>query len=219
LYENFYLKELYPLQDSILNLINTLETNFYLTGGTALSRCYLNHRYSDDLDFFVNDNSSFSEEALRIQEELHNNFDIEIQRVSERFRRLFIHHKTCNLKIEFINDVPAYFGELQTWKNFNTVDNPLNILSNKITAVMDRDEVKDFADIFAIAYYMGEIDWREMFVSASSKSAGIFAPLFAERLANFDFNRLEQIKWYKEYDWRLLDNKRNEILESIVGLI
>jgi len=29
-------------------------TPFYLTGGTALSRGYFNHRYSDDLDLFVN---------------------------------------------------------------------------------------------------------------------------------------------------------------------
>jgi hypothetical protein len=27
---------------------------FYLTGGTALGRYYLGHRYSEDLDFFVN---------------------------------------------------------------------------------------------------------------------------------------------------------------------
>jgi hypothetical protein len=29
--------------------------SFYLTGGTALAAFYLFHRYSDDLDFFTND--------------------------------------------------------------------------------------------------------------------------------------------------------------------
>ena len=29
-----------------------LTENFYFTGGTALSYFYLNHRYSDDMDFF-----------------------------------------------------------------------------------------------------------------------------------------------------------------------
>jgi len=29
-----------------------LFNSFYLTGGTALSEFYLNHRYSEDLDFF-----------------------------------------------------------------------------------------------------------------------------------------------------------------------
>ena len=43
------------------NQVNTLEKigknkfitgNFYLTGGTALAEFYLKHRYSEDLDFF-----------------------------------------------------------------------------------------------------------------------------------------------------------------------
>ncbi len=42
---------LYPFQDEVLNIINRVETGLYLTGGTAASRGYLDHRYSDDLDF------------------------------------------------------------------------------------------------------------------------------------------------------------------------
>jgi predicted nucleotidyltransferase component of viral defense system len=51
---SFYLNVLYPLQDAVLKVINAADTEFYLTGGTASSRGYLNHRFSDDLDFFVN---------------------------------------------------------------------------------------------------------------------------------------------------------------------
>ena len=32
---------------------------FYLTGGTALSRYYFNHRFSADLDLFVNNDRQF----------------------------------------------------------------------------------------------------------------------------------------------------------------
>lgn len=49
-----YYQRLYKFQDQILKVIQQCDTEFYLTGGTALSRCYLDHRYSDDLDFFVN---------------------------------------------------------------------------------------------------------------------------------------------------------------------
>jgi predicted nucleotidyltransferase component of viral defense system len=55
----FYYNKLYPLQDQILKLIGEIETGFYLTGGTAASRGYLNHRLSDDLDLFVNDDASY----------------------------------------------------------------------------------------------------------------------------------------------------------------
>lgn len=44
-----YNNVLYPLQDKVFPLFN--DTPFYLTGGTALSRGYFNHRYSDDLDY------------------------------------------------------------------------------------------------------------------------------------------------------------------------
>jgi hypothetical protein len=50
----YSLNQLYPLQDRVLRTITDCDTDFYLTGGTALSRAYLHHRFSDDLDLFVN---------------------------------------------------------------------------------------------------------------------------------------------------------------------
>jgi len=46
--EKFYQENLYQLQDGVLNLVKSCKTHFYLTGGSALSRIYYNHRYSDD---------------------------------------------------------------------------------------------------------------------------------------------------------------------------
>ncbi len=57
--EAFYQDRVYSLQNQILSLVQGAGVEFYLTGGTALSRYYLNHRYSDDLDFFVNQHSEF----------------------------------------------------------------------------------------------------------------------------------------------------------------
>jgi len=37
-----------------------LQNSLFLTGGTALSRFYFHHRFSDDLDYFVNNNGHFS---------------------------------------------------------------------------------------------------------------------------------------------------------------
>src|SRR3989337_3690029 len=53
-------KELYKLQDKILKKVFDNEETIFpgaqviLAGGTALARCYLHHRASYDLDFFVN---------------------------------------------------------------------------------------------------------------------------------------------------------------------
>ena len=43
---------LYSFQDAVLETVFEEPLGFYLTGGTALGRFYLHHRYSDDLDFF-----------------------------------------------------------------------------------------------------------------------------------------------------------------------
>jgi len=52
--QTFYFETLYPFQERVLQTLNELETGFYLSGGTAASRGYLDHHFSDDLDLFVN---------------------------------------------------------------------------------------------------------------------------------------------------------------------
>ena len=56
------------LQDRVLELIFSQEQEFYLTGGTCLSRFYQEKRYSDDLDFL----HSFADELPMIIEEINN---------------------------------------------------------------------------------------------------------------------------------------------------
>ncbi len=67
---DFYTEKLYPFQDGVLRLMKTLQTPFFLTGGTALARGYLGHRYSDDLDFvnpiFYSESRIFYEHKIRL---------------------------------------------------------------------------------------------------------------------------------------------------------
>ena len=70
---NLYRKDyklLYLLQNRFLDWWAQFELPFYLTGGTALGRFYLNHRYSEDLDFFVNADPEFSKHILLIKNKL-----------------------------------------------------------------------------------------------------------------------------------------------------
>lgn len=45
-----------------------LQSNFYFTGGTALSSVYLQHRYSDDLDLF-SENKFYNQTILTLVKE------------------------------------------------------------------------------------------------------------------------------------------------------
>ncbi|MCL5031291.1 MAG: nucleotidyl transferase AbiEii/AbiGii toxin family protein [Bacteroidetes bacterium] len=85
-FDEFYIRSLYPFQDGILNILRELKLPFYLTGGTPLSRFYFKHRYSDDLDLFVNDDSSFGEYCTSFYQKLIDsqtkfNFIIDKQRL------------------------------------------------------------------------------------------------------------------------------------------
>ncbi len=59
--EKYYMEKLYLFQDGVLDIVRKSNIPCYLTGGTALSRGYFNHRYSDDLDIFVTQQAQYPE--------------------------------------------------------------------------------------------------------------------------------------------------------------
>lgn len=146
--------------------------------------------------------------------------DIEINVLlkSERFFRCQLKSNGLNLKLEFINDVQYHFGDFNGFELFSKVDNVFNILSNKVTAIIDRDEPKDFADILFI-WKKYSPDWKQIFQSAMSKAAGVFPPLFAEKIANFDLDSLSNIKWIENQDIEKIKMDREKLIINILGMI
>lgn len=188
---SYYTDTLYPLQDKVLRTIGSLKTPFYLTGGTALSRCYLNHRYSDDLDFFVNNEPLFLTRVTSIIASLQKEFAIEVLMKSESYVSLRVN---TILKVDFVNDVSFRFGELTNTLIYSQVDNLENILSNKLSALISRDEPKDVVDIWMIVKKIRP-DWKKIFSDVGSKAVGIFPLDVAQRLTHFPLEMINFIKW------------------------
>src|SRR5438128_2575743 len=107
----FYFGKLYPLQDRVLQAVRSLDTGFYLSGGTAASRAYLHHRFSDDLDLFVNDDEHFALWANRIVDMLSSipDYQLTVLTKEERFVRTVLSSSAVSLRIEMINDIPSRF--------------------------------------------------------------------------------------------------------------
>ncbi len=170
--QTFYFDVLYPLQDRVLKVINTIETGFYLTGGTASSRGYLHHRFSDDLDLFVNDDSRFARWTDRVVQGLAAvpDWTIDVIQKDAQFARLSLQTKDATLKIELVNDVPSHLGHIRPHPILGRMDSPENILANKVTAVIDRQEPKDLADIWGFCRLMN-LPLDRALTDAHSKAA------------------------------------------------
>ena len=211
----FYEKKLYPLQDRALKIIRQVDTKFYLTGGTAASRGYLNHRYSDDLDFFVNDDSHFELWASRIIQALNNAWQCAVLAKEEHFVRLHITENNTVLKIEIINDVPAHIGKIIDHPILGRLDSAENILANKITALFGRDEPKDLVDIWGFCF-LEDISLHEAITNAQSKAAGIFPADLARILCSAKESDLEAIRWINKPPVKQFISQLNNLGEGLV---
>ncbi len=208
--DSFYPNQLYPLQDEVLQVVARCDQSFYLTGGTVLSRVYFQHRYSDDLDFFVNRTDHFQEAVNNIVRELKNNFDhLEPGIADENFIRFNITHRQIVLKCEFINDVAFRSGEVWSSSIFPRTDNWMNILSNKISA-LSRNEEKDVADILYICHRY-PFNWQTVIEEARQKDLWVNELDISKHFFDFDFSRLEKIKWMSEQNYAMLDKIRQQI--------
>lgn len=186
--------KLYRLQDKFLSWWQTLNFPFYLTGGTALGRFYLNHRYSDDLDFFVNNNDRYQHYVSIFKKEIAANFRINIQQslFTDDFSRVFIAEEESLLKIELVNDIEYRVGEPENYL-YGKIDTPINILSNKLSAVIGRDEPKDIFDIIHIALNYS-FNWKDIFDHAKRKV--VINELDVEqRLSSFPTEWLKNVNW------------------------
>jgi predicted nucleotidyltransferase component of viral defense system len=207
-----YYRNLYSLQDKILRNVNSLETPFYLTGGTALGRFYLDHRWSDDLDFFLNKDENFHFYVKAVLSKLSEDFNLSNtdSLFTEDFVRTFVIENEQPLKIEFVKDIDYYVGETHLIENIK-IDNPKNILCNKLTAIIGRDEPKDVFDVICLAKKYS-FNWREIFIQAKEKSFMNEIDII-ERIEKFPVELFQTVIWRKD-SLPLTDYK--SILKSIL---
>lgn len=167
--ENEYQK-LYKLQDKVFKVLSGHYGSLYLTGGTALGRFYLNHRYSDDIDLFTHSDYSFKDAVTKIRNVLASKFKTLTDKLLlyDEFIRIWIEDNDCQLKIEFVNDVPYRWGNTELINGI-PIDTPGNILSNKLTALVSRDEPKDVFDIVHIALNYS-FKWDQVFEHSVQKA-------------------------------------------------
>lgn len=124
--------------------------NFYLTGGTALAEFYLQHRLSEDLDFFSE--KEFDTQAVFIFFKK-NQKSLGIKKIDyqQSFNRnlFFLYLNNEIIKTEF-----TYFPfsriETTIKKNGMAIDSVLDIAVNKVFTIYQKVRARDFIDLYFI---------------------------------------------------------------------
>lgn len=211
----YYQNKLLHFQDDILHLIQDMKVAFYLTGGTALSRCYLKHRYSDDLDFFVNALPDFKTQCNKVINRLKQvpDWHLEVGTVADTFVRLMLEKEGTRLKVDFVNDVAFHWGDFEKCSIYYRVDNWRNILSNKLCALSRRD-VKDIADILFIAKTY-QFNWEELFREAKQKDLWVDPLEICKIIKEFPSELFNSIKWISPVYIEELDHIVDRIHDDI----
>lgn len=138
------------MQEKVIKLVagEPKLAGFYLTGGTALAGFYLKHRLSDDLDFFTSkppDSIFLHSFADKIKQALDAK-SVRFEKIYDR-NQFFFNFKKTELKLEFT----LYpFTQLEKSKTIDgiKIDSLRDIAANKLMAMLDRFDPKDFADLF-----------------------------------------------------------------------
>lgn len=203
-------KKLYHLQDEVLGAIFEVEHEFYLTGGTCLSRFYKEKRYSDDLDFFTNQSSRYSFAIKKIKQTLQTKFSLKVEVESKDFTRFLINDL---LQVDFVNDIAFRYKDVVVTPQNYLIDNIENILSNKLTAVTGRDNPKDVFDIYLIWKFY-TFEWEDILKSAHKK-AGFSDEDLLVRLKSFPKELLKDIKIIDVAFLDVFDEEFPMILEEI----
>ncbi len=120
----------------------------YFTGGTALSSFYLNHRESEDIDIFSK-NRWDSQQVFQILSDIVGVSGSITARVIDPVFIYILHFPDGEkLKVDFaqypypqIEDSGRRIGDLK-------VDSLIDIATNKLQTITQRQEVKDFVDLY-----------------------------------------------------------------------
>jgi predicted nucleotidyltransferase component of viral defense system len=181
------LKKFY--KEVVLKLSDFLKAgNFYLAGGTAVYY-YLNHRLSEDLDFFTFKKFDFREwKGIFEESEILEFKEDTIHCLIEGVKVSFFHYPYKLLKETFKFDMI----ELASLED---------ILAMKTSAIIQRDSKKDFVDVY---YIMKELQCdSKRVIEIFRQKYGEFNPLIIKKTFVYfeDADDDPELKMIKPVTW------------------
>lgn len=162
---------------------------FFLTGGTALSAFYLQHRYSEDLDLFTLDSDAFDRVPLYVADTTAKlTASVASLQTAPQFRRYQLSRKGESVIVDFVREVVPQISEEKNRFDGIVVDTLDDITANKICTVISRAEIKDYIDL----YFLGRAGYplENYIESAQRKDAGVSQAMLAYLLSELRLSKV-----------------------------
>jgi len=143
---------------------------FYFTGGTALAEFYLQHRFSEDLDFFSGEEEVNINEVTRYIERQREAWGVkkfDTRNVYGLWTFFFNFKDGSDLKVDF-NFYP--FPRIEKGKIFQkmAIDSTYDMAVNKVHTIAMKPRARDFIDIyFLIKEY--SYNFHDLLMQAKAK--------------------------------------------------
>jgi hypothetical protein len=161
-----------PLQRTILSLFAGLpdQSEFYLTGGTALAEYYLGHRLSFDLDLFTGQTQLVTPMAYELERRCaERGLEITVTRRFTTYVEYLINREGATVKVDPALDSPFRF-ESPVQSEFGVfINDSVDLQVYKLLAYYGRAEPRDAVDLY---FVMQQITWHELAERAAKKDPG-----------------------------------------------
>lgn len=140
-----------PIQKTVFDsfIKDDLHKDFYFTGGTALKVFYFNHRESEDLDFFSEDDFD-TDQAVKFMQKTASQLKAKLRStVIEKVRIFELVDDKNNLiiKVDFAQYPYQRLKKSRVIEDIE-IDSLEDIGANKLHTILQRTQVKDFVDLY-----------------------------------------------------------------------
>lgn len=140
-------------QNEFLNAFRNIpffKDSFYLTGGTALAGFYLHHRYSEDLDFFSENEIDLLNLNIALKK-IKREMKVKKTEFQQSYNRnlFFLYFGQEVLKTEFTFFPFHRIKKIQP-KNGISIDSLEDIAVNKLLTIYQRVAARDYIDLYCI---------------------------------------------------------------------
>lgn len=183
-----------PLQILILKELATLQPAWTLTGGGALSLCYLSQRETRDLDLFFHGQHRLGGATEAVRSRLGEaGLQVTSIQTSPTFARLRVAQAGLVTVVDLVAEPVPCVEPPCTYKVEEVeilVDTPFEILVNKLTALLSRSELRDLSDVRQLL--LQGLDLDKALDAAPTKDGGFSALTLAWVLQGLSVPHLAQ---------------------------